>query len=303
MDADTGRLVREKLLQAARLRLDAYSQVHGYDQSYRSRLTETPARLHPRRVALNFSRSDPASDGLPYGLELVLDEVLERAGIPAERIVSAKAFLGPVRGSKTPGEIERIRRAVATTEELLHEVGDRIRPGISERQLAHYLHERLRAGGWEPAWDIEADPLVNTGPSPEAPGHALPTDRVVEAGHLVHFDFGVRREDSCADLQRMWYALKEGETEASDDVQQMWRAVRGALLAGVEALRPGMEGWLVDQAAREFLMDQGLPEYLYGFGHHLGHCAHDGSTVLGPALGSVWRYAIRVGRGWQRLRH
>lgn len=263
-------------------RLRAYSRVLGYDQSLRPLLTETLRQLSPGRVALNFSRSDPASDGLTYGLKLALDEILQQAGVPAERVVSAEAVLGRLRGCKTPGEVERIRRAVATTEALLQEVGERIRPGISERSLAHFLHERLHSEGLEPAWELEADPLVNTGPGPESPGHALPTDRVVEPGYLVHFDFGVRQEGFCADLQRMWYVLKEDERDAPEDVLRVWQGVRGALLAGAEALRPGVQGWQVDQAARQVLVGQGLPEYLHAFGHHLGHRAHDGSTVLGP---------------------
>jgi len=55
-----------------------------------------------------------------------------------------------------------------------------------------------------------------------------------------------------------------------------------ALLAGFDALRSGVEGWQVDQAARHALVNAGYPEYQFAFGHHLGRVAHDGSTVLGP---------------------
>src|SRR5215210_6172503 len=41
-----------------------YTQVVPYDQSIRPALKETITRLDPRKIALNFSESDPAADGL-----------------------------------------------------------------------------------------------------------------------------------------------------------------------------------------------------------------------------------------------
>ncbi len=262
--------------------LGAYTEILEYDESIRPVLVASLQRLRPATVALNFSRSDPAADGLSHGMRLVLDGILAEAGLEAKQIVSAEAFLGALRGRKTPAEVDGIRRAVAATERLLEEVGARIRPGVSEKRLAEFLHSRMHEERLAPAWDLGGNPIVNTGPSDEPPGHAGPTDRLVEAGHLVHFDFGVKVSGFCADLQRMWYVLKEGERDAPAEVQRVWQAVRGALLAGAEALRPGVQGWQVDQAARQFLVSQGMPEYRHAFGHHLGRHAHDGSTVLGP---------------------
>jgi Xaa-Pro dipeptidase len=105
---------------------------------------------------------------------------------------------------------------------------------------------------------------------------------VLERGHTLHLDLGVKQNGYCADLQRMWYVLEEGETRAPADVQAAFAAVYGALKAGEAALRPGVPGWQVDQAARQHLVAAGYPEYLHAFGHLLGRSAHDGATVLGP---------------------
>ncbi|MCP5100387.1 MAG: aminopeptidase P family protein, partial [Chloroflexi bacterium] len=51
---------------------------------------------------------------------------------------------------------------------------------------------------------------------------------------------------------------------------------------GESLLRPGTPGWQVDEAAREFIVDNGYSEYMHAFGHLLGRAAHDGATVLGP---------------------
>jgi Xaa-Pro aminopeptidase len=262
-------------------RLQAYSQVIAYDQSIRPALVEALRRLRPQTVAVNFSRNDPAADGLTHGLWLVLEEILAQADFPPEQILSAEAFLGSLRGQKTPSEVKAIRGAVATTEALLHEVTERIRPGVTERELAAFLHARMAEGDLAPAWDLASNPIVNTGPESEV-GHAGPTDLAVQPGHLVHFDFGVKQNGYCADLQRMWYVLEAGAESPPPEVMRVWQSVRGALLAGAAALVPGARGWEVDQAARNYLVARGLPEYAHAFGHHVGRFAHDGATVLGP---------------------
>lgn len=262
-------------------RLEAYDEVIGYDESLRPALVEALRRLAPARIGLNVSADDPAADGLTVGLRQVLEGMFQEAGVKPEQVVSAEAFLARLRGRKTPSEVEAIRRAVTTTERLFAEVGERIQPGVREVDLAAYLHGRLRELGLGTAWHPAFDPIVNTGPD-SVVGHAAPSDLAVAPGHLVHLDFGVKQEGFCSDLQRMWYVPEPGEREPPEAVQRVWQAVRAALLAGAEALRPGAQGWEVDAAARAALTAHGLPEYRHAFGHHLGRVAHDGATILGP---------------------
>ncbi len=133
------------------------------------------------------------------------------------------------------------------------------------------------------SWESDYCPVVT--PGPDAPlGHAMPGDFATQRGHLLQVDFGVSKHGFVADLQRTWYLLDTdaGETEPPSEVLAGWEAARAALEAGRAALRPGVQGWQVDQAARETLTQAGYPEYLHAFGHHVGRTAHDGATVLGP---------------------
>jgi Xaa-Pro aminopeptidase len=125
------------------------------------------------------------------------------------------------------------------------------------------------------------NPIVNAGPD-SVIGHAAPSDLKVQPGQLVHFDFGIKQDGFCSDIQRMWYVLGEGETEPPDDVKRIWKIVRGALMAGAMALKPGVAGWEVDAVAREYLVRHGIPEYLHAYGHNVGRVAHDGGVTLGP---------------------
>src|SRR5918995_71883 len=97
--------------------LGAYSEVVGYDESLRPPLRETIERLDPGTIAINYSESDPAADGLTHGMWLVLLETLE--GTPyAERLVSSRPIVNSLRGRKSPFEIDRIRAAVEETEAI-----------------------------------------------------------------------------------------------------------------------------------------------------------------------------------------
>lgn len=262
-------------------RTGAFTQVIPYDESIRPALVEVLARIHPGKLAVNYSPNDPASDGLTVGMRMLLEEVLSQAGISPTVLVSAEGLLTSLRGRKTATEINHIRRAIETTESMFAEAGGLIEVGKTELEIAALMQDSVDSMGLGYAWDRDGDPLVNTGPESDI-GHALPGHLKVEPGHLVHLDFGVKQEGYCSDLQRTWYVLKPGEVSPPNAILDAWQAARRALLAGTEAMRPGTKGWEVDAAARESLVADGYPEYQHAYGHHLGRVAHDGGTVLGP---------------------
>jgi Xaa-Pro aminopeptidase len=254
--------------------------VVGYDESIRPALRETIERLAPRSIALNYSESDPAADGLTHGLWLVLQEAL--AGSPyVNRLVSSEGIVNALRGRKSPDEVRRIRGAVDATEEIFERVTAELEPGRSELEIASLVHREVAARALGYAWGKDHCPAVNAGPEKEV-GHSAPGELRTRRGELLHMDFGVSSDDYCSDLQRVWYLLDDGEEAPPEDVARTWRALWDSVDAGVAKLRPGAMGWEVDAAARESLVASGFPEPMYALGHQLGRTAHDGGTLLGP---------------------
>ncbi len=47
-------------------------------------------------------------------------------------------------------------------------------------------------------------------------------------------------------------------------------------------LRPGVQGWQIDEATRTYLVQAGYEEYKPTLGHSVGRHAHDGGPLLGP---------------------
>jgi Xaa-Pro aminopeptidase len=259
--------------------LGAYGEVVAYDESLAPHLRAAIERLDPHSIAVNYSASDPAADGLTHGLWLVLQETL--AGTPyVNRLVSSEAVVNALRGRKSPEEVRRIRAAVNETEQIFERVTESLQLGLSELEIAAVMHDEVSKQGLGYAWGEDHCPAVNAGPDKDV-GHSSPSELRLERGQLLHVDFGVSRDDYTSDLQRVWY-LADGEAGIPAEVASAWEALWAAVDAGVAALKPGAVGSDVAAAARESLLSAGFPEPMYALGHQLGRAAHDGGTLLSP---------------------
>jgi Xaa-Pro aminopeptidase len=260
--------------------LEAYTSVVAYHEGIRRPLLDALADYAPRTMAINYSEDDVAADGLSHGMYRLLMGYLDNTPW-ASGLVSAAPIIAALRGRKTPAEIERVRRAVATTERVFDEIEAFVRPGMTQKQIADFVHGLIDGMGMDYAWPKPFNPIVTCGPE-SAGGHAAPGDVALNPGHTLHIDLGIKQDGYCSDIQRMWYVLEADEDSAPPEVQRAFDVVLGAIRAGETALRCGVPGWKVDEVAREFIVDNGYPEYMHAFGHLLGRSAHDGATVLGP---------------------
>lgn len=261
-------------------RTGAYNQVFTYHEAFSKPLLEVLKQLNPQQIALNYSVNDPHADGLSHGMYELLKGYLKETDF-GERIVSAEMVINKLRGRKTETEIDRIETAIATTFGIYQQAIDYAQVGMTEKQVGQFMHDRVRELGLTTSWESASCPAVNSGPDTPI-GHSGPTDVVIQPGHLLHFDFGVRQNDYCSDIQRVVYFLREGETQAPAPVQHGFDTVVRAIQAAVAAMKPGVLGKEVDAVARKVITDAGYPEFKYATGHHLGRACHDGGGILGP---------------------
>jgi Xaa-Pro aminopeptidase len=261
-------------------RTGVYDEVILYDESLRPNLLEVLYRLNPSKTAINYSRDDPVADGLSHGMFQMLMEILKDTPF-ADRLISAEVLIGALRGRKTGVEIDRIRNAVNTTLEIYDDTFCFIQAGMTEKEIADFMKNQVLSRDLEPAWDWDHCPTVNAGP--ESPvGHVGPTDIPIRPGQLLHFDFGVKQNDYCSDIQRVVYFLAPGERVPPNSVQHGFDTIVQAIQETVKSMAPGMLGVEVDNIARGIVTGQGYPEYKYATGHQLGRAAHDGGGILGP---------------------
>ncbi|MEW5806841.1 MAG: Xaa-Pro peptidase family protein [Acidobacteriota bacterium] len=257
-----------------------YLEVIGYVGSIREPLLETIDKINPNKIAINFSKNDVMSDGLTHGMYLMLKEYLE--GSPfADRIISSEKIISALRGRKSPAELQRIRAVCSLTEVMFDQVTSFLKAGQTEAEIAAFLVDQAKKAGVELAWDPGHCPSVFSGPE-TAGAHFGPTERKTEKGHIMNIDFGIRKNDFCSDMQRTWYFLREGEKEIPSEVLKAFHAVRDAIQKAAEFIKPGVEGWQVDDVARSHITSLGYEGYPHALGHQIGRKAHDGAGLLCP---------------------
>ena len=91
--------------------------------------------------------------------------------------------------------------------------------GMSEKDVADFILDCVRQQNLVTAWEVSSCPAVFTGPF-SAGAHAEPTARIIEKGHVLNIDFGVKKDGYCSDIQRTWYFLRDGEKEAPEPVMR-----------------------------------------------------------------------------------
>ncbi|MEV7007707.1 Xaa-Pro peptidase family protein [Streptosporangium sp. NPDC051022] len=164
-----------------------------------------------------------------------------------------------VRRVKDEEEIGLIRTACALTDQAFADVLPRLRPGVTEKEIARALESRMiELGAEKPAFDS----IVASGPNGSIPHHS-PSQRPLERGDLVTMDFGALYAGYHADMTR---TVAIGEPAGWQ--RELYELVDAAQRAGRHAVRPGALTHEVDAAARDLIAGAG-----YGgcFGHGLGH--------------------------------
>lgn len=191
----------------------------------------------------------------------VLEDVI--AGSPRE----TTGVIEACRMHKDAYEIAMIERACQVSDAALQSILPRIRPGVTERQIARWLESEMFAHG---ADELSFDTIVAGGPHSAKPHHE-PTSRPLEDGELLLIDFGAAVEGYHADETRTFVvgAPADWQREIHDVVAQAQEAGRRAARAGAALVD-------VDSAARSVVAEAGYGDYFdHGLGHGVGLQIHE----------------------------
>jgi Xaa-Pro aminopeptidase len=260
--------------------LGIYKNVSSYVKGIKEDFIKTIKEINPSSIALNYSKDSEISDGLTHGMYLTLHEYLSEIDCE-DKIISAEQIASSLKARKTEYEIECIKKAIQHTLDIIAQVSSFIEPGKTEKEIADFMIKEVEKRKLDFAWEKSHCPAVFTGPE-TAEAHYKPTDRKVERGHVLNLDFGVKYEDYCSDIQRTFYILQEGESQAPPEVQKGFETIVRSIELARETLKPGVQGIEIDKVAREHIVSQGYEEYHHALGHQVGRFAHDGTALLGP---------------------
>lgn len=257
-----------------------YKNIHPYLKSIKEKFLDVINQIKPNKIAINFSRNSSLADGMTYGLYLELLDHFNGTDYTS-KLISSEEIVAALRGRKSQSEISNIKEAIKETLKIFDDVTKYIKPGVTEKQVASYVQDLVSKKGYLLAWDKDYCPSVFSGPN-TAGAHSGPTDRVIETGHVINLDFGIKYNGYCSDLQRTWYVLRPGETKAPDEVQKGFDVIKESISRSANAMKPGKKGWEIDEIARNYIQINGYDEFPHGLGHQVGRVCHDGGCLMGP---------------------
>jgi Xaa-Pro aminopeptidase len=230
-----------------------------------------------KKIAVNSSFENALSDGLSFTQRKTLEDVL---GNQADRMVSSDDLVYEWLSIKLPAEVEIMTKAAELTAKWQYEAYEQVIPGKStDADIAKFLKNKMAEYGVTDGWSPDQNPNVNSGSDR---GHSHATDKVVMPGDVIQTDFGIRVWDMwVSDIQRFAYVLREGETSAPDSVQFYFESSIGGNRIALKAMKPGVLGYQVDKAQRDWMAERGSEYVMWSTGHPVGYVAHD----IGPSLG------------------
>jgi Xaa-Pro aminopeptidase len=257
-------------------RAGRFKKVQPYIEDCGKEIRKIIKKINPRKIALNFSQSDDAADGLSHGMFLLLTEYL-KGTIYTRRFISSENLMALLRGRKSAEEIERLSAAAFLAADCWKQSLKEITPGMTEIQIGQIIDSNIGKLGAENSFET----IVNAG-AKSSPGHGKPTEAVLEGGDLLHIDFGARFNDYCSDLQRLTYVRQPGEISAPEILVKAFNKVREVIDETSRLYKPGAKGFQIDAVARKMLRDGGYKEYQHALGHQIGRSVHDGASIVGP---------------------
>lgn len=229
---------------------------------------------------------------VPYGIWQRL-----AAAAPGVELVPVEGWVEELRQVKDATEVERIAAACAVADGALTRLIPKIRPGVTEAELALDLEWEMRSNGAEA---LAFDVACLSGPNAALP-HGSPSTRELRAGEVVLFDFGAQVAGYRSDMTRTLFV---GEPTA--ETLAIYELVARAQQAAIDALEHSLvqgtrpTGRQIDAVARDVIRDAGHGDhYGHGLGHGIGLATHElpslGLTAPDGPLPSPTVFSVEPG--------
>ncbi|MEG0294637.1 M24 family metallopeptidase [Enterococcus sp.] len=197
--------------------------------------------------------------------EALEDVVIESGLVPVSGMIET------LREVKDEQEIALIQKACVIADQGFTYIIERIKPGMSEIEVANELDFYMRSLG---ATSVSFDTIVASGVRSAMP-HGVASAKIIEQGDMITLDFGCYYEGYVSDMTRTFAIGDPGEK-----LREIHQIVLDAQLKVNAVAKPGMTGIELDAVARDYIASHGYGE---AFGHSTGHGigleVHEGPNV------------------------
>jgi len=266
----------------SRFDTQAKAECKGYDiHCYREGL----AKLLPEILRqLNTQRLGFESARVTYKVLTELKQALAAHKLNIE-MISTENLVEQLREIKDEQEIQHTQSALHLAEKAFLKILAVIKPGMTEKKMAWMLEKEMREAGAE---GLSFPSIVASGPNSALP-HAIPGDRVWNAGEPLLFDWGAKLHGYCSDISR---TLVSGDADKT--FQKVYQTVLDAQQKAIDAIRDGVSSVAVDHIARSYIEDHGFKgKFGHGLGHGTGLAVHE-SPRLSPLKDTILKSGMIV---------
>jgi len=193
------------------------------------------------------------------------------------RIKTSENIIEELRSIKDQSEIAAIKKAAQIAADALKKTMRRIKPGITENELAGTLDFQVRKLAAVNSFPT----IVAFGPNASLP-HYQPASKKLKKNDTILIDFGVRYKGYCSDITRCFTV---GRPTAF--YKKLYNVAEQAQAAALKMIKAGIEIKKVDAAARSVIAEYDLPVYGHGTGHGLGLQVHEAPTLAANIKGTL----------------
>lgn len=218
------------------------------------------------------------------GIELdylpVRDFLRLKGLLPHASFEDAEACFGRLRMIKTEEEIEKLRKAGKAAEKVHHHAFGRLKPGMTELDLAGFIVNGLYSEGIDQIVKIVAGAGQRC--SHANPG---PTGNVIKSGDMIRVDIFGSISGYLSDVARTAVVGRPTPFQ-----KETWKKLIEARAMTLEGIRPGVHSQEIYQRFSNRFKEMGL-EPINFVGHGLGLTLHEdpyinrfSDTVLEPGM-------------------
>lgn len=184
--------------------------------------------------------------------------------------VNGNDLMETLRVRKDENEVEKLRKAAHIADEVVGEVIEYIKPGMTEKDIKEKIEELFTQKGVCMAFN----PIVASGPNSSMP-HYCDDSRVIQEKDIIIMDLGCQYEDYCSDISRTVFV--GGITE---EEKKIYNIVLEANKTAEEKVKNGVTAEDVDKAARDVITREGYGEnFLNRTGHGIGISVHEAPYI------------------------
>lgn len=193
-----------------------------------------------------------------------------RQNHPSEGFAFFGGDIYALRAVKDEDEISAIAAGAKENDAAFAYLVDFIKPGMRESEIAAELVYYFQKKGL----GIAFPPIVVSGEKTSLP-HGQPSNSEIKKGEFVTMDFGCKVAGYCSDFTR---TIAVGGVD--EEMRKVYELVKTAQNSALNAGKAGMQAKMLDNSARQVIIDKGYGEcFEHGLGHGVGLDIHEAPTV------------------------